>query len=107
MVATGNNTGPLVGVVPMTEHLSMKKLAKASGNKKCEMLPLKKLEKTTGYVHGANTSIGRATAQAAQYRHFTGRNSVVLSYLWPSAENFLRFGHDVSKSGQAGPVFAA
>ena len=60
----------------------------------------------TIYVHGANTSIGRATAQAAQYRHFTGRNSVVLSYLWPSAENFLRFGHDVSKSGQAGPVFA-
>lgn len=60
----------------------------------------------TIYVHGANTSIGRATAQAAQYRHFTGRNSVVLSYLWPSAENFLRFGHDVSKAGQAGPVFA-
>ena len=41
LVATGNNTGPLVGVVPMTEHLSMKKL-----------------EKTTGYVHGANTPIG-------------------------------------------------
>jgi len=60
----------------------------------------------TIYVHGANTSIGRATAQAAQYRHFTGRNSVVLSYLWPSAENFLRFGHDVSKAGQAGPVLA-
>ena len=60
----------------------------------------------TIYVHGANTSIGRATAQAAQYRHFTGRNSVVLSYLWPSAENFMRFGHDVSKAGQAGPVFA-
>ena len=54
----GNKTGPLVGVVPVTEHLSMKKLAKVSGNKKCEMLPLKKLEKTTGYVHGANTPIG-------------------------------------------------
>ena len=36
----------------------MKKIAKASGNKKCEMIPLKKLEKTTGYVHGANTPIG-------------------------------------------------
>lgn len=60
----------------------------------------------TIYVHGANTSIGRATAQAAQYRHFTGRNSVVLSYLWPSAENFMRFGHDVSKAGKSGPAFA-
>lgn len=58
LVCQGNKTGVLVGVVPVTEHLDMKKLAKASGNKKCEMLPLKKLEKTTGYVHGANTPIG-------------------------------------------------
>lgn len=58
LVCEGNKTGPLVGVVPVTEHLSMKKLAKISGNKKCEMLPLKKLAKTTGYVHGANTPIG-------------------------------------------------
>lgn len=58
LVCEGNKTGPLVGVVPVTEHLSMKKLAKISGNKKCEMLPLKKLQKTTGYVHGANTPIG-------------------------------------------------
>jgi esterase/lipase superfamily enzyme len=39
------------------------------------------------YVHGANSSIFRATAQAAQYRHFTGRNSVVLAFAWPSAES--------------------
>ena len=48
----------VVGVIPVTEHLSLKKLAKISGNKKCEMLPLKDLAKTTGYVHGANTPIG-------------------------------------------------
>jgi len=60
----------------------------------------------TIYVHGANTSVGRATAQAAQYRHFTGRNSVVLSFLWPSAENFMRFSHDVSKAGATAPAFA-
>ncbi|WEV70221.1 Cys-tRNA(Pro) deacylase [Lactobacillus sp. ESL0785] len=58
LVCTGNKTGTVVGVIPVTEHLSMKKLAKNSGNKKCEMLPLKDLEKTTGYVHGANTPIG-------------------------------------------------
>ena len=58
LVCEGNKTGPLVGVVPVTEHLSMKKLAKVSGNKKCELLPLKKLVATTGYVHGANTPIG-------------------------------------------------
>ncbi len=58
LVCTGNLTGPIVGVVPVTEHLALKKLARVSGNKKCEMLPLKKLVATTGYVHGANTPIG-------------------------------------------------
>ncbi|KJY55416.1 Transcriptional regulator [Lactobacillus kullabergensis] len=58
LVCCGNKTPALVAVIPVTEHLSMKKLAKNSGNKKCEMLPLKDLEKTTGYVHGANTPIG-------------------------------------------------
>lgn len=58
LVCEGNNISPVVAVIPVTEHLSMKKLAKASGNKKCELLPLKKLVPTTGYVHGANTPIG-------------------------------------------------
>lgn len=58
LVCSGDKTKVLVGVVPVTEHLSMKKLAKNSGNKKCELIPLKDLEKTTGYVHGANTPIG-------------------------------------------------
>ena len=60
----------------------------------------------TIYVHGANTGVQRATAQAAQYRHFTGRNSVVLSYLWPSAESFLRFSHDVTNTARTAPTFA-
>ncbi|QNQ80369.1 Cys-tRNA(Pro) deacylase [Lactobacillus sp. PV034] len=58
LVCEGNKISPVVGVIPVDEHLSMKKLAKASSNKKCELLPLKKLVPTTGYVHGANTPIG-------------------------------------------------
>ncbi|HEY4398992.1 MAG TPA: aminoacyl-tRNA deacylase [Lactobacillaceae bacterium] len=58
LAATGDKTGPLVAVVPITEHLSLKKLASASGNKKVVMLPLKDLQKTTGYVHGANNPVG-------------------------------------------------
>ena len=60
----------------------------------------------TIYVHGANTGVQRATAQAAQYRHFTGRNSVVLSYIWPSAESFLRFSRDVANTARTAPTFA-
>ncbi len=58
LVLSGNTTGPLVGVIPIDTHLDEKKLAKVSGNKKVNMVPLKNLLKTTGYVHGANTPVG-------------------------------------------------
>lgn len=54
----GDKTGPLIGILPITEHLSEKKLAKISGNKKVTMIPQKDLQKTTGYVHGANNPVG-------------------------------------------------
>ena len=54
----GDKTGPIIGIVPITEHLSEKKLAKVSGNKKVSMIPQKDLEKTTGYIHGANNPVG-------------------------------------------------
>ncbi|MBC7506814.1 MAG: alpha/beta hydrolase, partial [Sandarakinorhabdus sp.] len=35
------------------------------------------------YVHGANSTVERAAGQAAQLRHFTGQNAVVLLFAWP------------------------
>jgi esterase/lipase superfamily enzyme len=58
------------------------------------------------YVHGANCSVYRASAQAAQYRHFTGRNSVVLTFAWPSSESFLRYGTDVKNAARTAPLLA-
>ena len=58
LVLSGKKTGPLVGVVPIDMKLNEKALARASHNKKVEMIPLKKLRKTSGYQHGANTPIG-------------------------------------------------
>lgn len=54
----GDKTGPLIGIIQITEHLSEKKLAKLSGNKKVSMIPQKDLQKTTGYIHGANNPVG-------------------------------------------------
>lgn len=54
----GDRTGPLIGIVPITCHLSEKKLAQVSGNKKVTMIPQKDLQQTTGYVHGANNPVG-------------------------------------------------
>ncbi len=58
LALTGDKTGPIIGIVPLTEHLSEKKLAKVSGNKKVSMIPQKDLQKTTGYIHGANNPVG-------------------------------------------------
>lgn len=58
LALSGSQTGPVIGIVPITEHLSEKKLAKVSGNKKVAMIPQKDLEKTTGYIHGANNPVG-------------------------------------------------
>lgn len=58
LALTGDKTGPVIGIIPITEHLSEKKLAKISVNKKVSMIPQKDLEKTTGYIHGANNPVG-------------------------------------------------
>lgn len=58
LALSGDKTGPVIGILPITEHLSEKKLAKVSGNKKVSMIPQKDLQKTTGYIHGANNPVG-------------------------------------------------
>ena len=50
------------------------------------------------YVHGSNNTLARASAQAAQLRHFTGRRMVVLAFLWPSAGSMLRYFTDVGNA---------
>lgn len=58
LVTVGNVTGPVVAVIPGNKELDLKKLAKASGNKKIEMLPMKEFEPLTGYVHGGCSPVG-------------------------------------------------
>ncbi len=58
LVAVGNASGPIVAVIPSDHELDLKKLAKASGNKKVEMLHVKDLESLTGYIRGGCSPIG-------------------------------------------------
>lgn len=60
----------------------------------------------TIYVHGANSNFYRATAQGAQYFHYTGHNSIVLTFSWPSAENLLKYKTDVLHAKKTIPAFA-
>ena len=58
------------------------------------------------YVHGSNNTMPRAAAQAAQFRHFTGRRMVVLAFMWPSAGNILRYLTDVNNAAATVDSFA-
>lgn len=57
------------------------------------------------YVHGANSNFYRATAQGAQLFHYTGHNALVLTFSWPSAENFLKYKTDVLHAKKTIPAF--
>ena len=58
LVAKGDKTGFCVFCIPCADELDLKKAAKVSGNKKVEMLPLKDLLPTTGYIRGGCSPIG-------------------------------------------------
>lgn len=58
LVLHGDKTGYLVCVVAGNREVDLKKTAKASGNKKVEMIPMKDLLPLTGYIRGGCTSIG-------------------------------------------------
>ncbi|MBS9337111.1 aminoacyl-tRNA deacylase [Fructobacillus parabroussonetiae] len=95
LAAKGDKTGPVVAVVPLTERLDMKKLAAVSGNKKVHMLPMKELEKTTGYVHGANNPVG-----IWQNKHFP----IFFDQSAKDAAYFLVSAGELGRSDKVNPV---
>ncbi|MDD5891622.1 MAG: Cys-tRNA(Pro) deacylase [Bacteroidales bacterium] len=58
LVLHGDKNGYLVCVVPGNTEVDLKALAKASGNKKTEMIPMKDLLGVTGYIRGGCSPIG-------------------------------------------------
>lgn len=58
IVLRGDRTGHFVCIIPGEHEVDLKMAAKASGNKKCELLPLKELLPVTGYIRGGCSPIG-------------------------------------------------
>ena len=52
IVCRGDKTGVILACVPGDLEVDMKKLAKASGNKKVESVPVKEILPLTGYIRG-------------------------------------------------------
>lgn len=58
LVARGDRTGVMIASVPGGKELDLKALAKISGNKKVELVPLKEIRQLTGYIRGAVSPLG-------------------------------------------------
>jgi Cys-tRNA(Pro)/Cys-tRNA(Cys) deacylase len=58
LVAQGSSKDLYVFIIPVAEELDLKKAAKAANEKKIEMIPVKDIQKWTGYIRGGCSPVG-------------------------------------------------
>ena len=58
LVAQGKSGGYFAFVIPVAEELDLKAAARAVGEKSVELIPVKDINKVTGYIRGGCTAIG-------------------------------------------------
>jgi Cys-tRNA(Pro)/Cys-tRNA(Cys) deacylase len=58
LLARGDRNGPCFAVIPGNYELDLKALAKLSGDRKVELVPLKQVQPLTGYIRGGVTVLG-------------------------------------------------
>lgn len=81
LVLHGDKTGHFVCVIPGGDEVNLKMAAKVSGNKKCDLIPMKDLLPLTGYIRGGCSPIGMKK-HFPTYIHQTALN---FSYIYVSA----------------------
>ena len=62
LVAEGDRQGICMAVVPSDTELDLKALAATSGNRRIQLVPVKELQKLTGYIRGGVTALAAKKA---------------------------------------------
>ena len=62
LAVRGDQSGPLLALVPAPNALNLRLLSQASRNKRCEMVPLRDVLDLTGYQRGAVTPLATKKA---------------------------------------------
>jgi Cys-tRNA(Pro)/Cys-tRNA(Cys) deacylase len=57
LVVKGDRNGVALAVIPGDAELNLKALAKATGDRKMELAPLKEVQPLTGYIRGGVTAL--------------------------------------------------
>jgi Cys-tRNA(Pro)/Cys-tRNA(Cys) deacylase len=58
LLVRGERTGEAFAVIPGSYELDLKLLARAMGDKKVDLVPLKEVQPLTGYIRGGVTALG-------------------------------------------------
>lgn len=78
LVCKGKSRQFYAFLIPVAKELDLKLAAKASGEKQVEMIPLKELLPTTGYVHGGCSPIG----MKKMMKHYIDDSSLTKEYIF-------------------------
>ncbi|HSN97549.1 MAG TPA: Cys-tRNA(Pro) deacylase [Candidatus Nanopelagicales bacterium] len=62
LIARGDRHGPCFAVVPGNAELDLKALARLTGDRKVDTVPLKEVQPLTGYIRGGVTVLGAKKA---------------------------------------------
>lgn len=81
LVLRGDRNGIFVCIVAGNREVDLKKAAKASGNKKAEMIHMKDLLPLTGYIRGGCTAIG----MKKPYPAFLSETALSFPFIYVSA----------------------
>ena len=81
LVLKGNKSGYFVCVIPGDKEVDLKKAARVSGNKSCELIHMKDLLSVAGYIRGACSPVGMKKAYPT-YFHSTAMD---YDYIYVSA----------------------
>lgn len=81
LVLKGDRNGHFVCVIQGNKEVDLKAAAKVSGNKSAEMIPMKELLPTTGYIRGGCTPIG----MKKPFPTFIDSSCTVFDYIYISA----------------------
>ncbi len=81
LVARGDRTGPLFAVLPGNGELDLKALARLSGDRSVDTVPLKEVQPLTGYLRGGVTALAAKKA----YPVFVDETAILFDRLCVSA----------------------
>lgn len=80
LVTKGSSGNYFVFVVPVASELDLKKAARSVGEKSVEMIPVKEIQKVTGYIRGGCSPIGMKKQYVTTYHKTVENiNTIVVS----------------------------